>query len=329
MRSMRTILLGVLGTLLLAQPAFAVSQAGGIGLTFPAGARYNALGEAGTALATDITAMWWNPGGFAFAADGGKKHGVHFMYSPLAAGLAEDVFINWFGYGQQIEGWGMVGLSFTFLNQGEQVATDETGAVVGTFNSKQFAVDLSYGAKLSNNLGVGLGVKYFRDELAPDQFTQDQASGAGSSWAIDLGFTYFPTDRFSVGSSVTNLGPDVTFVDADQSDPMPRTWRLGMAYDAYYSSTASLTLVSDYLISLVTEDETKVLGLGVELGYVDTLFLRFGYKDDQEGDITAYTGGAGVNLDRWMGRALVFDYASVPQASGLDRVHRFSFNYQF
>jgi Type IX secretion system protein PorV len=329
MRYLRTILLGVLATLVVAQPAWAVSQAGGIGLTFPVGARYNALGEAGTALATDLTAMWWNPGGFAFAADGGKDHGVHFMYSPLAAGLADDVFINWLGYGQQVEGWGMLGFSFTFLNQGEQVATDETGLEVGRFNSKQYSLDLSYGAKLSNRLGVGLGVKYFRDELAPDEFTKDESSGAGSSWALDLGIMYFVTDRISLGSSVTNVGPDVTFVDADQSDPMPKTWRLGAAYDAYYSSVASLTLVSDYLISLVTDDKTKVLGLGAELGYVDTLFLRFGYKKDTEGDIQDITGGAGVSLGRWMGRDLVFDYASVPQASGLDRVHRFSFIYNF
>lgn len=329
MRSLIRTILGVAMALVVAQPAWAVSQAGGIGLTFPIGARYNALGEAGTALSTDITAMWWNPGGFAFAADTGKTHGVHYMYSPLAAGLADDVSLSWLGYGQAVEGWGMLGFSLTYLNQGQQDATDENGAFQGTFESKQYALGITYGAKLSSRLGVGLGVKYFRDNLAPDSVTQDQSSGAGSSWAIDLGFTHFVTDRLSWGSSVTNLGPDITFVDADQSDPLPKTWRIGLAYDAYYSSVASLTLVSDYLISMVKDDQTKVLGVGAELGYVDTLFLRFGYKDDSEGDIQDITGGAGVNLDRWMGRAVIFDYASVPQASGLDRVHRFSFVYEF
>lgn len=329
MRHVGSILLGLAALALLAQPARAVSQAGAIGLTFPVGARYNALGEAGTALSSDITALWWNPGGFAFAADGGHRHGVHFMHSPLAAGLAEDVSINWIGYGQEVEGWGMLGASFTFLNQGEQTATGEDGEVLGTFDSKQYAFSAGYGAKLSSRFGVGVGIKYFRDELAPDQFTQDQASGAGDTWAIDLGLLYFPLDVLSVGASLTNLGPDITFIDADQSDPLPTTARVGVAWDAYYSPVVSGTVIADYLISLVSEDETKVLGVGAELGYVDTLFLRVGYKDDPEGDIQNVTAGAGVDLQRWMGRALRFDYASVPQATDLERVHRFSFIFHF
>jgi len=70
------IVLGLCAFALLAgsvERAEAVSQAGGIGLQFPIGARYNALGEAGTALSTDISALWWNPGGFAFASDGGHR----------------------------------------------------------------------------------------------------------------------------------------------------------------------------------------------------------------------------------------------------------------
>ena len=63
MRALLTTLVVLATVLSLAQPAQAVSQAGGIGLTFPVGARFNALGEAGTALSSDVTALWWNPGG--------------------------------------------------------------------------------------------------------------------------------------------------------------------------------------------------------------------------------------------------------------------------
>ena len=81
------------------------------------------------------------------------------MYSPLAAGLADDVFINWLGFGWEMEGWGMLGIGLTYLDQGEQTATDEDGGFIGTFDSKQYAVNLGYGAKLSSRLGVGIGVK--------------------------------------------------------------------------------------------------------------------------------------------------------------------------
>lgn len=322
-------LVGLLVLGLGAQTAQAVSQAGGISLTFPVGSRYNALGEAGTALSTDITSMWWNPGGFAFAGDGGQQRGIHMMYSPLAAGLAEDVNLTWLGYGQQVEGWGMLGASLTYLNQGEQQQTDEAGNLGETFNSYQFALGVTYGAKITEALGVGIGAKYFRDELAPDSATQDQQSGSGATWAVDLGAHYRVTQDILTGVSITNIGPDITFVDDAQSDPMPLTLRIGGAYHAWRSPLSSVTLIADYLISLVSEDETTVLGVGAEWGYSNFLFLRFGYKSDPEGEIENFTAGGGVDLNKVLNRPLSFDYASVPQADDLDRVHRFSFSFNF
>ena len=89
--------------------ALAVSQAGAIHLTFPIGARYNGMGESGTALADDAAALWWNPGGFAFAADDGYDWDLEVMQSPLAAGLANDVNLYWLGGGKYVDGWGMFG----------------------------------------------------------------------------------------------------------------------------------------------------------------------------------------------------------------------------
>jgi hypothetical protein len=309
--------------------ARAVSQAGGISLTFPIGARYNALGEAGTAASTDMTAMWWNLGAFAFASDNGSRRGLHFMTSPLAAGLASDVNLYFIGYGQHLEGWGEVGAYLTYLNQGEQIATDESSNQKGTFNSNQFAIGLAYGAKLTPQLGLGLGVKYFRDNLAPDWATKDNGSGSGSTWAVDLGACYKVMPNMAAGLTVTNVGPNITFIDADQSDPMPRTLRGGISYTPFHSDLTSVTGVADYYISLVKDDKTKVLGGGLEWGYQGSLFVRAGYKSDPEGDIRSFTAGGGVNLKRWVGTGLSFDYASVPQAKDLDRVHRFSLSFDF
>ncbi len=312
-----------------AESAKAVSQAGGISLQFPIGSRYNALGEAGTALSTDLSSIWWNLGGFAFAGDAGNDNGIHFMYSKLAAGLADDVSLNWLGYGHYIPGWGMVGVTLTYLDQGEQNATGEDGEDRGTFNAYQFAGSLAYGAKLANNVGAGISVKYFRDELAPDSVTQDQDSGSGSTWGVDMGVHYRPVNVLALGLSVTNIGPDITFVDADQSDPLPFTLRLGAAWEAWRTPLTSVTIITDYLISLVQDDETKVLGVGVEWGYVESLFVRGGRKADPEGDIEDWTWGFGVDLQRWTKQAVSFDYANVPQASGLDSVDRFSLTFDF
>jgi hypothetical protein len=126
-----------------------------------------------------------------------------------------------------------------------------------------------------------------------------------------------------------NLGPDITFVDEAQADPMPRTLRMGVAYEAWRSPIQQVTLVTDYLLSVVKDDETKVVGVGAEWGYSGYLFLRVGYKSDPEGDIEGVTGGLGVDMSGLVDQDLSFDYANVPQAETLSTVHRFSLSWDF
>jgi hypothetical protein len=328
-RSLMALVAAILLVTAMSGEALAVSQAGAISLTFPIGARYNALGEAGTAHSTDITAMWWNVGGFAFAADNGKRHGFHFMNSKLVPDLADDVTLNHLGYGHYFDGWGMLGAYVTYLNNGEQTNTDEGGTEQGTFNSYEFAVGLAYGVKLSQGLGLGVGVKYFRNELAPDSVTQDRGEGTGSTWAIDAGLHWRLTQRLWFGTQLSNLGPDITFIDADQSDPMPLSLRVGLSYDIYKSEYMGFMILGDYLNSLVSQDETQIFGVGLEWNYAQSLYVRLGYKDDKEGEISDSTWGLGVDLTRWTGQSITVDYASVPQAKDLDRVNRISVGFLF
>lgn len=327
-----------------AVPAHAVSQAGAIHLTFPVGARYNALGESGTALADDAAALWWNPGGFAFAADDGYDFDIEVMQSPLAAGLANDVNLYWLGGGMYVDGWGMFGGSITYLDQGDQEAqgTGDTGAPdeeTTTFGSYEFSIQGSWGFKFTENWGGGLNVKYIRIDLAPASVTKDLGTGGGAgnaqSVALDVGVRGRLVDKLwfvenlRVGGALANLGPDLTFIDADQSDPLPFNMRGGVAADLFNSEVSRVTLSADALVSLVSEDDTFILGGGLEWSYSELLFVWGGYKHDKEGDIKDYTAGAGVDLDRWVGRPLRFGYASVPQAEGLDRVNRFTLGFSF
>lgn len=347
--------------------ALAVSQAGAISLQFPIGARYNALGEAGTALATDMTALWWNPGGFAFHGRNRASNvngGVHFMHSPLASGLADDVSLSWLGGGAGLQGWGMVGGAITYLDQGEQTATDEDGNVQGTFNSYQFSISGTLGAiiyddessSVISSAGVGLTAKYFRDELAPGEFTKDKDDGTGDTFGGDVGLhLQFPLRRWmtglgavsseggpwwqslAFGSVLSNFGKDITFVDSEQADPLPLFWRNGVSLDLVRGRALSVVAIADYLWSLVEGDETKIWGFGTEVGYAKTAFVRLGYKDDPEGNIQDYTWGFGVDFGGLIGQLdssleginIVFDYANVPQAEGLDSVNRFSLAVQF
>ena len=320
----------------------AASGAGAISLTFPIGARYNAMGEAGTALSQDVTSVWWNPGGLAFLPQRAEPHDVQIMQSSLAQGLADDIGLYWAGYATPMGSHGALGFGLNYLDMGEQQGTDENGDPTGTFNSYEFSFTGTYAVQVSRTLGIGLGVKYFRDKLAPDDLTQDDrgGSGSGDSFGVDLGALWkVPSIRSNLGLAVANLGPDITHVDQDQSDPMPRKVTVGLATSIYHSEAMGLLVVADYLVPLYKwkgndygfglETDQAVYGGGLEWNYLRSLFIRFGYKNDDTGDIKDTTWGFGVDLDRWVGQPILFDFASVPQAEGLERVNRLSLGYRW
>ena len=321
--------------------ALAGSGAGAINLSFPVGARYNALGEAGTALSQDVTAQWWNPGGLGFLPQRPEPHDVHIMQSSLAEGLAEDIGLYWGGYATPMGDNGAIGFSLNYLDMGEQQGTDESGNETGVFRSYMFAFGATYGVRVTPNVGVGLGVKYFRDKLAEDNIIQDaQGGGSGDSFGVDLGVLWkVPSLKSNFGLALANLGPDIKHVDADQSDPMPRKLTVGIAHSLYHSEYMGMLLVADYLVPLYKwkgndygfglESSQEEYGFGAEWNYLRSLFVRIGYKSAAYGDIKDTTFGFGVDLDRWVSHPITFDFAKVPQAEGLPTVTRLSLAYRF
>jgi len=329
--------------------ALAGSGAGAINLSFPIGARYNAMGEAGTALAQDVTAQWWNPGGLGFLSQRPEPHDLHIMQSSLAEGLADDIGLYWAGYAAPMGESGALGFSLNFLDMGEQQGTDENGNLTRAFNSYMFAFGATYGALLTPDLGIGLGVKYFRDKLADDSAMQDsEGGGSGDSFGVDLGVLWkVPSLKTNFAIAIANLGPDITHVDADQSDPMPRKLTLGLAHSLYHSEYMNVLLVGDYLVPLYKwKDSTSSTGstgsygtdlelsqeehgVGAEWSYLRSLFVRFGYKSAGYGDIKDTTFGFGVDLATWANQPITFDFATVPQARGLPNVTRMSLAYRF
>ena len=144
----------------------------------------------------------------------------------------------------------------------------------------------------------------------------------------------------NIGVQAANLSTtDITHVDADQSDPMPRKLQGGLALSIFSTENFGLLITGDYQVPLYKWDvndygfgmdfDYAEWGGGLEWNYLRSLFLRFGYKSAEYGDITDTTWGFGVDLERWVGEGIVFEFAQVPQATGLPRVTRFSLAYRF
>ena len=335
-----------------ASQAFAVAEAGVPSLIIPPGARANGMGECYVALAEDATAAWWNPGGLAFV----KGRNLALMHSQLVPDLASDVYYEFLGYANEIQNLGTFSFSLVYLTYGKSVATNATGLELGTFTSWEASGAASFAMPFGDNFGIGLTMKFIHADLAPDDFTLENLDGTGSSFAVDTGILWkIPSKKLSVGVSLTNMGPDISFIDQEQSDPLPITFRGGVAFTPISDEISNLVLTFDLEQSLVWTLSSKVkpsyvldvdspialpakivgmsknarrseiYHLGAEYRYVDLLAGRIGYVYDEDGDFKSATYGLGFIYKN----QLSLDYANVPQAQTLERVHRWSIYFSF
>ncbi len=91
-----------------------------------------------------------------------------------------------------------------------------------------------------------------------------------------------------------------------------------------------LTLDLEQSLVWVVDESTdqrrsEIYHVGAEYKYVDLLAGRMGYIYDKDGDFKAPTYGLGFIYKK----KLSLDYANVPQAQTLDRVHRWSIYFTF
>ena len=308
------------------------STASVIWMTITPGARPNGMGEAFTALANDATASYWNPAGLAFADRSSQE--ITLQHSNWLPQLADDLYYEYLGYSNYIDGWGGVGGNITFMSMGEQLETTESGQELGTFYSYGIAVTGSFGTEVAPGVSVGLGLKFIYDHL----YYQD--SGKGTSFGADLGFLYrLPMDQIglssigqvNLGGSLSNLGPNVSYGGNAENNPLPRTLRLGLAYIPFDSHLTRLTCTADYSKILTNVDDglgeefnENKWGAGAEFWYYDLLALRAGYIHDTEGisTIQGPTFGAGLQYSGFQ-----LDMAFIPVEENLQGSGKYNSKY--
>lgn len=362
-KNIKTIIMAALFTAAVSPLIASPSEAGVIFLTISPGARPTGMGDSFAGIADDATATWWNPAGL------GRQSGreLTFMHANWLPGFnLNDMYYDFLAYKQEIPGLGTIGGNITYLHLGEQNRTDEYGADQGTFKTYETAVSLSYGTDLSDDLYVGLNSKFIYSHLADQGAGNEKGSGTGHSMALDLGMLYQTDYDLDIGLTLTNLGPKISYIDYEQADPLPTTFRLGLAYYLFYDEFNSLVLTSDMTKLLVrrgkdldqgddgidTSDEWNytdpvwkaiftswtdedgfkdiVYGFGAEYWYNRMVGLRMGFWNDPPtpygGDINATTYGVSLRYDSY-----IFDFSYLDAGEGhpLTDTMRFSINIGF
>lgn len=262
------------------------------------GARNGALGEGGVALANDANAVYWNPAGLAFQyedPEADKKNEISVMHAEwLPQFKLGDLFYEFLAARFYLEGIGMVGGSFTFLNLGTNVHTDEQGNELGTFESNEFSIALSYATKIQSNLSIGVNLKYIRSNLSPVSVGSETAEGQAHTMAVDVGMLWVPAyeflnNRLNLGFNLSNLGPKITYIDKEQADPLPTNLRAGLAYNLFDDGFNRLTMIYDFNRLLVVRNAD-----GTSDNVLEAVFYSSWVKGDFEDRIRKFTHSLGI-----------------------------------
>jgi len=298
---MRKIILAVLvGSLILSSGAF--SYANGVGTTgasclkLGVGARAVAMGEAFSAVADDVTAIYWNPAGLT-QIKGTQLGATHTQW-------LEGINYEKLGYVSSHKG-SAFGLAVNWLNTG---SIEETTLVYpegtgNTFEANSTLITLAYAHKVGKNLSLGGSIKYIGEKFEKESAT---------TYGFDLG-GFYKKSRLSLALGVQNIGSKEKFME--EEDPLPLNYRLGMAY-----TLSKLKLALD--VNKPIDNEVN-FHTGVEWYLTNTFALRAGYKSGPEDIGSGITAGLGFKF-----KNVNIDYAYVPYED-FGNAHRISLTVNF
>ncbi len=218
-----------------------------------------------------------------------------------------------------------VGLAYSYatLNYGMFESINENGTAIGQFEAYDAVKCLTVGLGYRHKVRVGLGyaIKFIESHLAPQGAGAEAGSGSADGTAHQLGLiAELPFHELAAGDRssdqttagrtelqatptfayvLDNLGKDLNYADAAQSDKLPRLSRLGFSLPLAIVSDGkeycSFRGVMEWE-KLQVDDVPILEKKGLEVGILRALFLRIGQFDTYGAPGQLSTYGAGFRL---------------------------------
>ncbi|MDO8806115.1 MAG: PorV/PorQ family protein [Elusimicrobiota bacterium] len=284
--------------------ARAAGSASGSFLRVGWGARPAAMGEAFTAAADDVDALYWNPAGLNYV----KRLQQTFGHNSWIEGLN----VEHAAFAVRSSTVSVIGAGAFFLNAGDIERGNKYGYTEGYYSANDLAVIFSYARRLKPRLAAGVNLKVIRERIE---------SASAQAFAADAGVIYEASRKLKLGFTVQNLGTGLTFNKT--ACPLP----LGLRAGAALQVSTNMLITSDISLPL---DDSLGLHLGTEYIYPSVkgvrLALRAGVKSSAMsylGATSAITLGFGAEVG-----AVGLDYALSPYGD-LGMSHRLGLKIKF
>ncbi|NJN27140.1 MAG: type IX secretion system outer membrane channel protein PorV [Cyclobacteriaceae bacterium] len=212
-------------------------------------ARAGAMGDAGVATSADANAAHWNIAKLAYIKN---DIGFSLSVSPWLGKIINDMSLSYLSGYYKINKEQVVSASLTYFDLGDMTFTDNDAKPIQNFNPREFAFSGSYARLLSEDMSLGVTLKFIYSNLTGNVYTSSLGGNgqAGVSVAADIGW-YWKTELglksdLALGATITDLGNKLTYSNDEQKEFIPTTFRLGGAYTYHLDPNNSLTLALDF-----------------------------------------------------------------------------------
>ena len=196
--------------------------------------RSGAMGDVGVAISPDANAIHWNPAKLVFI-DPIKDVGFSMSYSPWLRALVNDINLAYLAGYKRLDRFSTIGASLRYFSLGNITFTDNFGTTIRDFKPNEFAFDVVYSRKLSDNLSAGLAARYIYSNLTGGTSVGGADTKPGQSAAADLSL-YYISNPFNIadkkstlafGANISNIGAKMAYTENAERDFIPTNLRLG------------------------------------------------------------------------------------------------------
>jgi hypothetical protein len=194
--------------------------------------RAAAMGDLGVATSADVNSIHWNPSKLAFIEG---DAGIAISAAPWLRQLVPDIWFYYMSGYKRIDNKSTVAMSLRYFTLGDIQFTDQQGNATGNYEPKEFALDGAYARKLSENLSLGIALRFVFSDLARGQVGSSGSEiKAGTAGAGDISMTYMNDTKiggkdfdFTVAGNISNIGNKITYTTEANRDFIPVNLRLG------------------------------------------------------------------------------------------------------
>jgi len=213
--------------------------------------RAGGMGDVGAATSTDVNSIHWNPSKLGFAE---KKMAIGISYTPWLRALVQDINMAYLSGYYKTKKSGTLAASLRYFSLGNITFTDNNAQKILDAHPNEYAIDVAYGTKLSDDFSVGAAVRYIRSDLTNGAIVQGVNTHAGNAIAADISAMYRKknikiSDKKAIGGiglCISNIGQKMAYSDAGKnSDFIPINLRLGGSLDIQLDDYNSLAIAAD------------------------------------------------------------------------------------